>query len=184
MTNDSGVGRDGLAAYEALRRHSRRRAQAKGQRLERLVQAALEAEGAKVERAPKIVRWRPPDEPGGRPQPFTTHHDFFGCADLLAIFPDGRRALVQVTTLTNVAARRVKFLQSGLRLTPDDAILAQEHGRRFRELRGPDFAMPGRVLVLPPLPRRAKPAKPVRPVEDGELWLSGDGGVHTRRESP
>ena len=65
------------------------------------------------------------------------------------IFPDGRRSLVQVTTLTNVAARRVKFIQSGLRLTPDDAILAQETGRRFRELRGPDFAMPGRSLTLP-----------------------------------
>ena len=141
----------------------RQRAYAKGLRLERLVQAALEAEGAKVERAPKIVRWRPADEPGGKPQPFTTHHDFFGCADLLAIFPDGRRSLVQVTTLTNVAARRVKFIQSGLRLTQNDAILAQEAGRRFRELRGPDFAMPGRTLTLPALPRaRPKGGDPVR----------------------
>ena len=54
-----------------------------------------------------------------------------------------------MTTLTNVAARRVKFIQSGLRLTQNDAILAQEAGRRFRELRGPDFAMPGRILMLP-----------------------------------
>lgn len=162
-----------LDDIDRLRKASRRRAQARGARLERLVQAALEAEGAKVERAPKIVRWRPADELGGKPQPFTTHHDFFGCADLLAIFPDGRRSLVQVTTLTNVAARRVKFLQSGLTLTVDDAILAQEQGRRFRELRGPTFAMPGRVLVLPALPRKRSPA-PLDTREGVALWSGRD----------
>ena len=173
-----------LADYEALRVRSRRRAQAKGTRLERLVQAALEAEGAKVERAPKIVRWRPADEPGGKPQPFTTHHDFFGCWDLMAVMPDGRRCMVQVTTLENAAHKRVKIIQAGFPATPDDRILAHIGRRTFRELVGPAFAMPGRTILLPPLRRGPKPARPVRPVEDGELWLSGDGDVHTRRESP
>ena len=168
--------RGGLAEVEALRLHSRRRAQAKGQRLERLVQAALEAEGAKVERAPKVVRWKAPEAPGERPRPFSVHHDFFGCGDLLVFWPDGRRSLIQVTTLTNVAARRVKFLQSGLRLTPDDAILAHQGRRTFRELRGPDFAMPGRVLVLPPLPRRATPGKSVRSVEDRQFLVHTQAG--------
>ena len=163
-----------------LRRASRRRAQAKGARLERLVQAALEAEGAKVERAPKIVRWRPPDEPGGKPQPFTTHHDFFGCWDLMAVMPDGRRCMVQVTTLENAAHKRVKIIQAGFPATPDDRILAHIGRRTFRELVGPAFAMPGRTILLPPLPRRAKPGKSVRPVENGQFWLSRDGSIHTQ----
>ena len=138
-----------------LRRARRRRAQAKGARLERLVQAALEAEGAKVERAPKVVRWRPAEEPGGKPQPFSTRHDFFGCWDFMAVMPDGRRCMVQVTTLENVAHKRVKILRAGFPSTPDDRILAQEKGRRFRELVGPAFAMPGRTLTLPALSRRS-----------------------------
>lgn len=138
-----------LSGIPALSLKDRRRAQAKGQRLERTVQLALEAQGAKVERAPKIVRWKAPEAPGERPRPFTVHHDYFNCADLLVFWPDGRRSLIQVTTLANVAARRVKFLASGLKLGPQDAILAHQGGQTWRELVGPDFRMPGRVLRLP-----------------------------------
>lgn len=87
-------------------------------------------------------------------------YDFWGCWDLVAAFPDGRRCCIQVTTLANVASHRLKILRSGFPATADDAILAHEKGRTFREIRGPSFAMPGRHLVLPPLPRRPKKVWP------------------------
>jgi hypothetical protein len=142
------------------RQHSRRRAYAKGLRLERLVQRDLEAQGAWVERAHKVVRYRPAKN-GGAPEPFSVHHDILGLFDLLAVMPDGRRCFVQVTTLENVGHKRAKILAAGFPATVDDRILAHEGGRRFRELRGPDFVMPGRTLTLPALPRVASRGKAV-----------------------
>jgi hypothetical protein len=143
-----------------IRRASRRRAEAKGRRLQAIVKAALEAEGAMTETAKKVLVWRRRGAqeghsgPGDGARPFSVSHDFWNCFDLICAFPDGRRCCVQVTTLANVASHRLKILRSGFPATADDAILAHEKGRSFRELRGPLFQMPGRYLVLPPLPRR------------------------------
>ncbi len=144
---------DARAASEAGRQ-KRRRAGAMGYRLQRLVRHALEAEGARVEVARKALIWaKDKDHPERPAAPRSVRHDFFGCWDQMAVFADGRRCFVQVTTLTNVAAHRRRILRSGFPATGDDAILAHENRRVFRELRGPLFAMPGRTLTLPALPR-------------------------------
>lgn len=149
---------DALAARDAAKA-GRRRAHAKGQRLERLVRHDLEAQGARVESAPKVVVWKrdvEAEEGGaaaGARRPLTVRHDFFGVWDMLAVMPDGRRCMVQVTTLENVAHKRRKILASGFPATADDRILAQERGRLFRELWGPDFRMPGRARMVAPMPR-------------------------------
>lgn len=141
-------------AVEQDGRRRRRGAQARGYRLQRLVRHALEVEGAQVEVARKALVWKiDPDHPARPPLPMSVRHDWFGCWDMVAVFADGRRSFVQVTTLTNVAPHRLKIIRSGFPATRDDAILAHERGRVFRELRGPGFQMPGRSLTLPPLPR-------------------------------
>ncbi len=110
-----------------------------------------------MEVARKAAVWTRDAEHPERPaKPRSLRVDILGVADLLAMMPDGRRCLIQVTTIENVGSHRRRFLQARFPVTPDDAILAHEQGRRFRELRGPDFAMPGRTLLLPALPKKPK----------------------------
>jgi hypothetical protein len=119
----------------------RQNAEAKGRRIVQLARKLLEARGASVEVAPKVVHWLPkPDGSGGR-VPLSTRHDFFGWADLLVCFPDGERGLFQVTTWEHVSDRRQKMLARGFPYTAADAILGYVAGRNrhFRVLRGPAF---------------------------------------------
>ena len=127
----------------------RRRAVNKGHRLQRLIADMLRGDGAQVEMARNAVLWRR-GRPGEQPRPFSVRHDIFGCWDMI-VAQGGRRWFVQVTTLNNVSYKRAKIRAAGFPCTPDDRIYGHEKGRVFRELCGPDFAMPGRFVVAPPI---------------------------------
>ena len=123
------------------KKHSpQQRAEAKGQRIVQLAKHICEAAGAAVEVAPKVVHWLPKPDGSGR-FPLSTRHDFWGWADLLACYPDGRREGYQVTTLEHVSDRRAKMLKNGFPYTAGDAILGYKGGRdrHFRIFRGPRF---------------------------------------------
>jgi len=122
------------------RRSPQQRAESKGQRIVQIAKRILEAQGATVEVAPKVVHWLPKKDGSGR-FPFSTRHDFFGWADVIACYPDGRREGYQVTTLEHVSDRRAKMLKVGFPYTAGDAILGYKGGRdrHFRIFRGPRF---------------------------------------------
>ena len=114
---------------------------AKGRKLVLYVRDILLARGYRVEIAQNVLVWWF-DAKTHRRVPRSVHHDMFGCFDILAVSPSGsRRRLIQVTTLQNLAAHRVKILAAG-RWHKDDAILAwvPGRGRHFRVFRGPEFA--------------------------------------------
>lgn len=117
----------------------------KGRELQRLARAYCEAKGARVETAPNIVRWIKPNRSkgpaNGPARPISTHHDFFGCMDLLVLWPDGRRSFYQVTVLEAVSTRRAKILSDGFPASDQDAILGYKGGRdrHFRVFPGPTF---------------------------------------------
>ena len=125
---------------KAHAKKARLNAESKGQRIVQLAKHICEREGATIEVAPKVVHWLPKKDGSGR-FPLSTRHDFFGWADLIACYPDGRREGYQVTTLEHVSVRRAKMLKDGFPYTAGDAILGYKGGRdrHFRIFRGPGF---------------------------------------------
>lgn len=108
---------------------------AKGKRLVKLAKTLLEAQGALVETAPLQVKWL------GANRPVMLSGDYFDIWDLIAVYPDGRRGFVQVTTWNHATDRRNKILGAGFFCTEHDLILGymEGQGRHFRVLVGPDF---------------------------------------------
>lgn len=146
----------GLFPAPSRPRSKRAAASAKGARLEKLARALYEAEGCRVESAPKVVRWvKLPDEAELKPR--SARHDFFGVWDLIAVDPAGRVVFVQVTVVAEVAHRRRKILTSGFPAGAPAVILAYAGRGLFRVFLGPTFteeAPPRRA----PVQRKARRA--------------------------
>lgn len=156
-------------------RSVRQKAQAKGQRWEKLAQLALEALGCKVEPAPKVLAWVPswtwPKSPelraeavrlGERPkmEPRSQRHDFFGVWDMIAVETRGLSAglvrFVQVTDPHNLAAHRRKILDSGWPSREDDLLVAYVGRATFEVYHGPGFERRTGTLHAPARPRKTK----------------------------
>jgi len=81
-----------------------------------------------------------PASPGAG-RPLTLAGDYFTVWDGLAVWPDGRRFLCQVTVADCVSERRRKILASGFPVNADDLLLGyvEGRGRHFRVYPGPEF---------------------------------------------
>lgn len=134
----------GLAPSESVLR--RRRANAKGKRLEKLAQTLMESRGWLVQPARRRTVWLP--KAGGGVFPRMMEADFFECWDMMIV--KGRvRAFAQVTVLIHVAHKRTKIRLSKFPAKACDLILGYEGRLRWRVLTGPDFAMPGETWTQP-----------------------------------
>jgi hypothetical protein len=96
-------------------------------------------------------------------KPHSVHHDFFGCWDLLSVGLDEVRHFFQVTTRTNLAARRAKVLAAGP-WNWRDAVLAYRggRGRHFEVFWGPDFDQTRERWELVKRPRPVSTSRPSR----------------------
>ena len=146
-------------------------ARSKGSQLEKLAQAILEDQGYMVERAlPKIV-WIFKD---GRRQPISTSHDFFGGLDLIALHPERMPRLIQITTPTNLSAKRKKLAGfSPFGCNVEVWIWKGGRGRHFRVYAHPNFADSYRE-EYPLLARRASSVDPASSAPQGPKSAAGD----------
>jgi hypothetical protein len=131
----------------SLARRARKAAEAKGRRLQRLMRDYYVAQGCRVEVARKAVVWYFNAALGKRTFA-QVRHDYFGLWDLCVVDPDGQVSWCQVTTLTNVYAKRAKILANGFPASRRDIIAGHEKGRTFRVLRGPAFAVTSERLEV------------------------------------
>lgn len=126
-----------IPATPAARKRARKHMARKGRERQLAVKRYFEARGFRVEVAYGKVHWIP--TPGGKRIPIVKRHDFFKLWDLLVI-GEGKRFLVQVGSLDDLATKRAAILDAGFPATSDDLLVGHEGGRRYRVLRGPDFA--------------------------------------------
>lgn len=128
------------------RQKKRRAAEAKGKRLELQIKAHLEAQGWRVETAPKVVMWIWSPQLQAK-VPIVRRHDFYNVWDGTAV-RGLTRSFYQVTVLGHVSHKREKIRASGFPTTSADRLYAYVgRPRVWRMLVGPDFAMPGETFT-------------------------------------